>query len=47
MKSLIFGILFIIGGLSGELVLRGTNSSLALTGVGVVLLILGIYRGFK
>jgi hypothetical protein len=35
----LFPIIFIVGGLSGTLVLRGTGSSLALVAIGVVLLI--------
>ena len=37
MKTFLWGILFIIGGLSGQLVLRGTNSSMALLGIGLVI----------
>ena len=44
MRQIIFGILFIIGGLSGQLALRGTNSSGALVAVGAVFLIIGIVR---
>ena len=39
----IVSIFFIIGGLSGKLVLRGTNSSGALVIAGLVFLVLGIY----
>ena len=42
MINIVIGIVFIIGGLSGELVLMGTDSGLALTGVGVLLVGLGI-----
>jgi hypothetical protein len=44
MWNILVGIFFIIGGLSGELVLRGTNSSIALVVVGIVLVILGIVK---
>lgn len=42
--GLIIGIVFIIGGLTGGLVLKGTNSGLALAGVGVIILIINIVR---
>ncbi|MDR0232194.1 MAG: hypothetical protein LBI82_08765 [Dysgonamonadaceae bacterium] len=42
--NLIISIIFIIGGLSGGLVLRGTNSSGALVIVGFVFLSISIYR---
>jgi len=41
MWNLIFGIVFIIGGLSGKLALIGTNSSAALVVVGVLMTIWG------
>jgi hypothetical protein len=44
MWNSLVGIFFIIGGLSGELVLRGTNSSIALVFVGIILVILGIVK---
>jgi hypothetical protein len=44
MRSIVIGILFILGGLSGTLVLRGTGSGLALAFLGVVYLIIGIAR---
>jgi hypothetical protein len=44
MWNILVGIFFIIGGLSGELVLRGTNSSIALVVVGIILVILGIVK---
>lgn len=37
----------IIGGLSGEFVLRGTNSSIALVVAGVIFLIWDIYKIIK
>jgi hypothetical protein len=44
MRSLITGIFFVIGGLSGSFVLRGTGGSGALVLVGIVLLVLGFAR---
>lgn len=44
MRRIIFGALFIIGGASGQLVLRGTNSSIALVIVGIILVIIGIVQ---
>jgi hypothetical protein len=44
MGNIIFGIIFIIGGLSGRLALIGTHSSGALVVVGVGLLLWGLYR---
>lgn len=42
--NIIFGIIFIVGGLSGKLVLLGTHSGPALAVLGGVLLVLGIFR---
>ncbi|MCM8536664.1 MAG: hypothetical protein NE334_12070 [Lentisphaeraceae bacterium] len=42
MGNILFGIGFIIGGLSGKMVLIGTNSSGALAGVGVLMLLWGL-----
>jgi hypothetical protein len=47
MGNIIFGIIFIIGGLSGNLALRGTNSGPALAAVGAGLLIWGIVQVSK
>jgi hypothetical protein len=44
MVKIIIGVVFIIGGLSGKLVLAGTNSGLALAGFGAVLVLWGIAR---
>ena len=41
MGNIIVGIIFIIGGVSGTLALRGTNSPMALAAVGVGLCIWG------
>jgi len=45
--SIVIGIVFIWGGLSGNLSLRGTKSGPALAVVGVFLLGLGAYRMAK
>jgi hypothetical protein len=42
--SIVFGLIFIIGGLTGKLHLRFTDSGYALAGVGVLFIGLGIYR---
>lgn len=42
--NIIIGLIFIAGGLSGKLVLMGTHSGPALAVLGVVLLILGVFR---
>jgi len=42
MRLIVTGVLFLIGGLSGSLVLRGTGSGGALALVGVVLLVMGV-----
>jgi hypothetical protein len=42
--NVIIGLVFIVGGLSGKLAMRGTESGPALAAIGVVLLILGVYR---
>ena len=47
MLNIILGILFIIGGLSGELVFIGTNSGTLLAVVGVILVIWGAYRLYQ
>ena len=44
MIKIILGVVFIIGGLSGKLVLIGTNSGVALAVVGVGMVIWGIAR---
>jgi hypothetical protein len=44
MSSVIIGLVFIVGGLSGNLALIGTNSGIALAVVGVLLVGRGIYR---
>jgi hypothetical protein len=43
-SSVIIGLIFIVGGLSGKLALIGTNSGVALAVVGVLLVGRGIYR---
>lgn len=42
--SIIIGIVFIIGGLSGKLVLIGTHSGIGLAVVGGLLIALGVFR---
>lgn len=42
--SIIIGIIFIIGGLTGRLSLIGTNSGTALAVVGAILIAIGAYR---
>ncbi len=44
MWNIIFGVIFIVGGLSGKLALRFTGSSEALVVIGVGLLIWGIFQ---
>jgi hypothetical protein len=44
MTSIIIGIVFIIGGLSGKLALIGTNSGGALAAVGAGLVVWGIVK---
>ena len=44
MSSIILGLVFIVGGLSGTLALVGTNSGTALAVVGVLLVGRGIWR---
>ena len=44
MGNIIIGIIFVIGGLSGELVLMGTNSPEALVGVGALLIAVGAFK---
>jgi hypothetical protein len=42
MAKIIIGLIFVVGGLSGKLVLIGTNSGMALAAFGGVLIIWGI-----
>lgn len=44
MSSIVIGLIFIVGGLSGKLALIGTNSGMALAVVGVLLVGRGIWR---
>jgi len=44
MAKIIIGGIFIVGGLSGKLVLIGTDSGIALAVVGVIMVIWGIAR---
>jgi hypothetical protein len=47
MWNIVFGLVFIIGGASGQLALRGTNSSGALMVVGGILVAVGIFQVVK
>jgi hypothetical protein len=47
MLSIIVGIMFIVGGLSGEVVYRGNNSGGTLALIGFGLVIWGMYRGLS
>jgi hypothetical protein len=42
--SIIIGLVFIVGGLSGKMVMRGTESGYGLAVIGVGLIGLGIFR---
>jgi hypothetical protein len=42
--NIVLGAIFIIGGLSGHLVLIGTTSGIALAVVGLILVGFGVYR---
>ncbi len=42
--NIVIGVVFIIGGLSGNLVMKGTHSGGALAVLGGVLCLLGLYR---
>ncbi|MGC3959459.1 MAG: hypothetical protein QM813_16385 [Verrucomicrobiota bacterium] len=44
MWSIIIGLVMIIGGASGKLALRGTNSTAGLVVIGVALLVWGIFQ---
>ena len=44
MVKIIIGLVFIVGGLSGKLVLLGTQSGTALAALGAVLVVWGIVR---
>ena len=47
MFNIVIGIVFIVGGLTGNLALRGTNSGPALAALGAGLLIWGIVQVSK
>jgi hypothetical protein len=47
MFNLLVGILFVLGGLSGQFVLKGTDSGLGLAGVGLCLIVLGVHQFSK
>ena len=42
--NIIVGLVFVIGGLSGGLVLKGTNSGGGLAIIGVLLILFGLFR---
>jgi hypothetical protein len=42
--NIVIGIVFVIGGLSGGMVMRGTQSGGAIAAVGGFLILLGIFR---
>jgi hypothetical protein len=42
--NVIIGGVFIVGGLTGNLALRGTNSGIAIAAVGAALVLFGLYR---
>lgn len=45
--NIVIGLVFVVGGLSGQLALRGTGSGGAIAVVGVLLIGLGAYRMIK
>jgi hypothetical protein len=47
MIKIIIGLIMVVGGLSGKLVLIGTQSGTALAALGVVLIIWGVVRLVK
>ncbi len=47
MWNIVWGLGFIVGGASGQLALRGTNSSGALMAVGGILILVGIFQAVK
>lgn len=44
MGNILFGIIFIVGGLSGKLALIGTNSPGALAAVGAGMVLWGVFQ---
>ena len=44
MVKIIIGLVMVVGGLSGKLVLIGTDSGIALAGLGLVMIVWGIAR---
>lgn len=46
MGNIVIGILFVLGGASGQMALRGTDSSGALIVVGALMAIYGCYETF-
>ena len=46
MWNIIIGVLFLIGGLSGQMALRGTGSSGALAVIGGLMIAWGVFKTF-
>ncbi|MGE0867303.1 MAG: hypothetical protein AB7P03_01985 [Kofleriaceae bacterium] len=44
MGSIVIGLVMVVGGLSGKLALKGTNSGGALAAIGAVLIVIGFVR---
>ena len=42
--SIVIGSVMIVGGLTGKLVLQGTQSGVALAGVGALVVLIGLFR---
>lgn len=47
MWNIVWGVVCLVGGGSGQLALRGTNSSGALMAIGGVLILVGIFQMVK
>jgi hypothetical protein len=45
--TIVIGVVFIAGGLSGQFVLRGTDSSVAIIAIGAALIVWGTFRLIK
>lgn len=45
--NILFGLVFVVGGLSGKLALRGTGSGIALAVVGLLLLGFGAFQAMS
>jgi hypothetical protein len=42
--NIVLGVVMVIGGLSGQLVMRGTESGVALAVIGGALIVFGLFR---